>query len=218
MLTAMCKIAIIENYALFGYGIKSLLESQKEFEVIGEGANTESLTKRLNGKIPDLILIDMLHCFNAGIKLIKRTRKVFPKIPLLLVTSEDFSDCFNDYVFFGARGFVFKNDSPENLIAAVKNIYNGKSYFLKESKKFFKDAKPFRNSGKIVIIQNSNLTEREIEILKLFCDGYTYREIGLKLFISPRTVESHKENILAKLQLNSKAEMIKYATRNKLTG
>lgn len=158
----MCKIAIIENYALFGYGIKSLLESQKEFEVIGEGASAESLTMGLNGKIPDLILIDMLHCFNAGIKLIKRTRKIFPEIPLLLVTSEDFSDCFSDYALYGVRGFIFKNDSPENLISAVKNICNGKFYLLKESKNIFKDITLFRNPGKVHPSKKNALTEREI--------------------------------------------------------
>jgi DNA-binding NarL/FixJ family response regulator len=211
MLMPACKIAILENYALFSSGFRSLLEGNSELEVICEGENPESLRKSLNDEKPHLIIIDMLHCSNAGYMIIKKTHEYFPDIPLILITSREYSDCFTDYLRFGVKGFVFENDSTVDLFSAIKNICLGKIHFKNKMKSFTGDHTKKQNGQK-----NDVLTRRELDVLKLFSDGLTYKEVGLKLFISPRTVESHKQNIMAKLNLNSTAEMIKYATRHSI--
>lgn len=213
----MCKIALLENYSLFGSGIKSLLAVTKEFKVVAEGASADSLVLQLRNEIPDVIVIDMLHCYNAGVKTVKKTRKYFPRVPLLLITSEDYFECFNDYLRFGVKGFVFKNDSPDDLVSAIKKLHSGKMYFRKNVRKVFSDVSSFTKPLRGIHQREQLLTEREIAVLKLFCDGLTYKEVGVKLFISPRTVESHKKNIMTKLNVASTAEMIKYATRNRFT-
>ncbi len=202
----ICKIAIIENYTLLSSGLKLLLQAFDEIEVIADGATPQQLSMRLRGVTPDLILIDMLHCNNAGVKTIRKAKKYFPLIPFLLITNQNFTDCFNEYIRYGAKGFIFSDDSAEELIESIKVLCEGKNFFQKD----------YTAGSKVNTIQNSILSEREIDVLRLFCNGLTYKEIGKRLYISPRTVETHKKNILSKLKISSTAEMVKYAARHKL--
>jgi DNA-binding NarL/FixJ family response regulator len=208
-LETTCKIAILESYALFSSGIKSILHSTDEMEVIAEGASPEVLSLLLQGQVPDIILIDMLHCVNGGISTVKKTKKIFPDIPFLLITSTEFTDCFQDYVEYGVKGFVYTTDSPAALIESLKTICIGEES-LKQENNSVDTSQGYHQ------LKKYKLTDRETEVLKLFCSGLTYREIGERLYISHRTVESHKKNILSKLNITSTAEMVKYATRNKL--
>jgi DNA-binding NarL/FixJ family response regulator len=218
MQPSTCKIGIIENYALFSPGIKACLEASEGNKVVAVAKNVDGLTKQLNGEEPDIILIDVLNCSNAGINTVKTAVKIFPGVPLLLITAREFSECFKDYIDFGTKGFVYADDTPEELNRAIQVICSGKEFFKEYVIRYWIDAcgKAVKKSKGSKTIKNK-LTGREIEVLKLFCDGLTYREIGKKLFISHRTVETHKNNILKKLKLKSKAEMIKYATRNNYT-
>lgn len=213
----VCKIGMIESYSLFSSGIKTILESANENVFVGLGGDARELKNSLNGTIPDIILIDVLHSRNAGIEEIKNVRKTFPQIPFLLIAAQDCSECFQDYLNSGAKGIVFATDKMEDLINAVQLICNGKEYFsgaITKNRSNGLESAPKLTRPKF---KDNLLTDRELEVLKLFCDGLTYREIGKKLYISHRTVESHKNNILAKLNLKSKAELIKYATRNNLS-
>ena len=185
-----------------------MLHTSDEMEVIAEGISPEALMLHLHNKTPDIILIDLLHCFNAGLKTVKKARKLFPQIPFLLITNNDFGNCFNDYITLGAKGFVFSHDSPEILIDSIKSLCHGKMAIKNNNHT------EYLISDRL--IKNNMLTEREVDVLKLFCNGLTYKEIGKRLYISPRTVETHKKNILAKLNIGSTAEMVKYATRNSL--
>lgn len=215
-LNSTCKIAIIENYALFSSGIKSLLHAADDIVVIAEGISPETLSLQLYHKTPDIILIDMMHCSNAGLNTIKKTKNFFPNTPLLLITNHDFSECFKDYLKYGTKGFIFTDDKPEDLVFAIKNICLGKEHFGgKLSPKLSVIQLPKKSRGRPP--GDNPLTGREIDVLKLFCDGLTYKEIGHKLFISARTVETHKKNIMSKLKVSTRAEMIKYATRNHFT-
>ena len=218
MQPSTCKIGIIENYALFSPGIKAGLEAIVRNKVVAVAKNVDDLTKQLKGEVPDIILIDTLNCHDAGINGVKNVVKIFPGVPLLLITSHEFSECFKDYIDFGAKGFVYADDSPEELTRAIQVLCSGKEFFKEYVIRYWIDAesKSVKKSKERKTRKNQ-LTGREIEVLKLFCDGFTYSEIGKKLFISPRTVETHKKNILKKLKLESKAEMIKYATRNNYT-
>ena len=150
--------------------------------------------------------------------MVKNTTRVFPGVPLLLIIAREYSECFKDYIDFGTKGFVYADDSPDELNKAIQVVCSGKEFFKEYVIKYWIDAdsKTIKKTKRRKSKTNS-LSPREIEIVKLFCDGLTYREIGKKLFISHRTVETHKNNILKKLKLKSKSEMIKYATRNNLT-
>jgi len=211
----MCKIAILERFNLFGSGIKSMLEDADQFNVV---IQADSVNKLIVGKgieKPDVIIFDIIHDDNSGMKVLKRIKRTFPEVPVLLILSNNYADCFEEYIRLGVKGFVFHNSSGKELIKAIKKLNNGEEYFAMKVWDMFRSTIRARKV-KTINIESNKLTEREITVLKLFTEGLSYKEIGVDLNISPRTVETHKRNILAKLKIQSTAEMIKYAYRNNI--
>ena len=209
----MCKIAILERYALLGSGIRSILINEVECEVIAQAKTSTELIASLGNNLPDVIIIDIMSTDNSGIKPLRKIRRVFPKIPVLLIVSSHYADCFEEYIRLGAKGFIFNTSNGEELVTAVKKLKNGKEYFTNRVWKVFKDSIQLGNKHRN---NTQKLTDREVSVIRLFSSGLTYKEIGAQLNISPRTVETHKRNILSKLKMHSTAEMVKYAIRNNL--
>lgn len=207
----MCKIAILERFLLFGIGIESILHEANKCEVIMQAESIDELIKKLRDGNPDVIVIDILHGDNSGVKALRKIRRTYPDIPVLLIVSQNYSDCFEEYIRLGAKGFVFNHSTADELIDAIKKLENGEEYFSKRVWDIFRTNIRARKYKK----QNDqHITDREMDVLKLFSCGLSYKEIGAKLNISARTVETHKRNILAKLKINSTADMVRYAFRN----
>lgn len=213
----MCRIAILENYVLFCSGIKPIVEKDNSFEVVTEQKHISNLLPIIKQIKIELLIIDIIHCGDNGVTAIKKVKRKSSKLPILLVVSKEFSEYFEDYISLGVNGIIFNDSSAGELIQAVKSLYDGDDYFspkvwlllknhLRSTKKNFKHEKDAGNQ----------LTNREISILKLFCKGYTYKEIGSTLNISPRTVETHKKNITSKIKVRSTAEMVEFAIQNNL--
>ncbi|WP_372650815.1 response regulator transcription factor [Draconibacterium sp.] len=211
----MCYIAILENYSLFCSGIKSVLEESKECTIVFEAKTINDFIKKMNDEKPDVIIVDIIHCHDEGISTIKKIRRKTSRTPILLVLSSDYSSFFEDYISLGINGFVFNDAGSNALINAVKALKNGEDYF---HPRVWQLLKKYLQSKKITITHEEKkiLTSRELNILKLFCKGYTYKEIGAKLNISPRTVETHKKNIQTKISARSTAEMVEFAYQNNL--
>jgi len=207
----MCKIAIIEKFTLFGMGIESILHEKETFGIIVQAKNIDELIKKTKDKIPDVIIFDILHGENSGVKVLRKIRRKYPEVPVLLIVSQSYSDCFEEYIRLGAKGFVFNNSEGKELSDAIKKLKQGEEYFTKRVWDIFKDSIRARKYKKK---EEQHLTDREEDVLKLFSQGMTYKEIGVNLNISPRTVETHKRNILSKLKISSTADMVRYALRN----
>ncbi len=211
----MCKIALLENYSLFSSGIKPVLSEINHFEIIAEAKIIDKFLIQLGKKDRlDVIIFDIIHCQDEGLKQLKKINRSFSKIPILLIVSEEYTYCFEEYIALGVRGFVFHDSSPEILIKAINKLKNGEDHFRKNVWFLLTD---FIRSHKAVKSVNGKkfiLTKREVSVVKLFCDGLTYKEIGSNLNISPRTVETHKKNIQTKLKVKSTAEMVKFAFNN----
>lgn len=206
----MCKIAILEQFTLLGAGIASILSDDKQCDVAIVARTKEELIRQLGKSIPDVIIIDVIHGDNSGVKSVKRIRRAFPNTPLLLIVSANYADCFEEYIRLGVKGFVFNNSDARELVKAIKKLKEGEDYFNSKVWKIFKSSIQSRKHK----VQDQRLTDREVSVLKLFSSGMTYKEIGSELNISPRTVETHKRNILAKLKINTTADMVKYAYRH----
>jgi len=214
----MCRIAILENYRLFCSGIRPVLDKVDELEVVAEAKQLRDFTDLIKETKPDVIIIDVLHCENDGISSIKKVRSKSARIPILLVVNKDYSAHFEDYIALGVNGLVCNSFGPEQLIEAVKTLRSGEDYFPPKVWILLKDYLRTKRTDIIPIADTkSTLTNRETDILKLFCKGYTYKEIAFNLNISPRTVESHKKNISSKINVRSTAEMVEFALQNNLT-
>ncbi|WP_167619967.1 LuxR C-terminal-related transcriptional regulator [Maribellus sediminis] len=213
----MCKILILENYSLFCSGIKPVLEKSKEFQVMAVAKEIREFISIMRKAKPDVIIVDLLHCEDDGISVIKRIRAKTSKAPILLIVSKDYADRFESYIALGVNGIIFNSSDPEKLVKAVKRLMSGEDFFsskiwilLKEHLRTKRqDIMPVKETKSII-------TKRELDVLKLFCKGYTYKEIGYKLDISPRTVETHKKNIASKINVRSTAEMVEFAVHNGL--
>ena len=210
----MCKIALLENYSLFSSGIKPVLNEINHFEIIAESKTIDKFLIQLDKNRPDVIIFDIIHCQDEGLKQLRKIKRSYSKIPVLLIVNEDYTYCFEEYIEQGVRGFVFHDSSPEILIKAIKKLKNGEDHFRKNVWLSLTDFIRSHKAGKSSQKKKSVLTKREESVVKLFCNGLTYKEIGSNLNISPRTVETHKKNIQTKLKVNSTAEMVKFAFNN----
>jgi DNA-binding NarL/FixJ family response regulator len=209
-------VAILEPYLLYGQGIKSMLSESEELQIICVAKKADELIENISEKKPYIVVIDILHCDNAGLKILKKIRRLFPHLPILLITGSQYADCVREQINLGVNGFIFHNASPDELKKAVIQLSMGGRYFRKKIWKKFKETIQLTNPNEAHPQNEHILTDREITVLKLFCGGLSYKEIGNKLFISPRTVETHKKNILSKLKIKSTAEMVKYAFHNQI--
>lgn len=211
----MCNVAILENYSLFCSGIKSVLEDSGECTIVFESKTINEFISKLKAQKPDVIVVDIIHCLDEGISSIKKIRRKTSRTPVLLVLTTDYSDFFEEYISLGVNGFVFNDSGTDNLVNAIRTLNNGEDHFPPRVWQLLK--KYLRSKKTSVSYEDKRiLSNRELTILKLFCKGYTYKEIGEKLNISPRTVESHKKNIQTKLSVRSTAEMIEFAYQNNL--
>ena len=212
----MCKIAILENYTLFSSGIKSILKQEEGFEIIAEAKEINNLLPLIQGVRPDVIIIDVIHSENAGIVPLKKIKRKASKVPVLLIINKDYSNLLEQYISLGVNGFIFSDANGEELIWALKKLKDSEDYYPQKVwmllKEFLRKRKPVVDSKE----NKSILTSREISVLRLFCKGLTYKEIGTTLNISPRTVETHKKNISTKINVRSTVEMVEYAMQNNL--
>ena len=212
----MCKIAIIENSALFSSGITKILNEVENFNVVSETENVEQMQLHHGDLIPDVIVFDIINHLDAGIKSIKKINRLFPNTALLLIVSEAYGIYFEEYIHLGVRGLVLSNVSSAQLIKAIHTLENDEDYFKLDVWNILKKNLRSGKSGFLSPILKPKLSDRETDVAKLFSEGLSYKEIGNRLNISPRTVETHKNNILSKLNLNSLADIIKYTISNNI--
>lgn len=212
----MCKIAIVESSPLFSSGLARILNEFEDFIVISESENADKMEQDLGDTIPDVIVFNAINHFNGGIKSVKKIRRHFPGTHLLLIVSDEYGFYFQEYIRLGVKGLILRTAKSDQLIKAINKLNNGEDYFKSDIWNVLKNNLRSGKSGFLSTGTNPKLSEREADVAKLFCEGLSYKEIGVRLHISPRTVESHKNNILAKLNLNSLADLIKYTLSNSL--
>lgn len=213
------KVLIVEDHRIVRQGIQSLLSDCQWIEVTGEASDGNEMTLMLRHKPVDVILMDINLPGHSGIELTRRlkSQKETFHIQVIILSMFTQEEYIIDAIKAGARGYLPKNTSRNELLEAIRTVHNGENYFsplissilmksiLKEDKENKQGDKP-----------EDLLSKREIEILVLFAQGFSNTEIAEKLFISVRTVESHKNHILQKLGLRNNVELVKYAIRHKL--
>lgn len=212
------RIFLVDDHQLVRDGIKALLTTADDLEILGEASSGRECFEKMSVDPPDILILDISLPDTNGIEITRRVVTEFPGTRVLILsmyTSEDF--IFNA-VKAGARGYLPKNTSREELLDAIHAIHDGDEFFsdaiartmLKSYVRRAKEDDPTGQAGPVP------LTGREIEILKLFAEGFINKEISDRLDISIRTVETHKNHIMKKLELKSTVELIKYAIRNKI--
>jgi two-component system response regulator NreC len=149
-----------------------------------------------------------------GIETLKEIKKHYPKIKTIILTMHEEKSLVKKMTDLGANGFLFKNSDIEELIIAMESVMKGKSYFSVSLRNELINNDLIGESESNFDSKKSLLTEREIEIIKLIVEGLSNKEIADKLFISPRTVDTHRTNLMKKLEVNNVAGLVRYAIRN----
>lgn len=212
------RIFLVDDHQLVRDGLKALLVSDGDLTILGEAASGQECFEKIVADPPDILILDISLPDTNGIEITRRVTAEFPATRVLILsmyTSEDF--IFNA-LKAGARGYLPKNTSREELLDAIRAIHDGEEYFSDSIsriilKSYVRKAKEDDAADRDAPVP---LTSREIEILKLFAEGFINKEISDRLDISIRTVETHKNHIMKKLELKSTVELIKYAIRNKI--
>lgn len=209
-------IVIIDDHALIREGIVALLENYEEINIVADFKNDDELLNFLEKNHVDVILQDIDLGAKSGIDVALWVKKVFPNITVLALSMFNDISSIEKMIEAGASGYIHKSCNSDELFDAIISVSNGGTFFSKEiSETLFNSLKNkmFKNEAESEV---NPLSAREIEVVKLISEEKTNIEISEILFISPRTVDAHKRNILDKLKVVNTAGVVKFAIKNKI--
>ncbi len=206
------RIIITDDHQLFRNGLKILLNAFPEFEVTAEASNGEEFLRILKDTPADLVLMDINMPEMDGIEATRRALKLYPEIDIIALSMYGEEEYYYKMVDAGAKGFLLKDSDISEVKEAILTVRKGGSYFSQELLyHVIQKIKHRENESK-----SANLSRREKEILMKICEGLSNQEIAETLFISKRTVDKHRANLLGKTNSKNTASLILFAIRNKL--
>ena len=212
------KIVIAEDYTIVRQGLKSLLDSFSDLEVVGEAVDGKEAIDSVERLEPDLVLMDLSMPKTDGITAIKEIKKRLPETKVLALTVHKTEGHVRMALEAGADGYILKDASCAELEMAIRNIAAGKSYLSPEiSNGIIRGYLSGVKSGETAT-KTSSLTPREVEVMKLIAEGYKSREIADYLTISINTVDKHRANLMRKLHLHSATALTHFALKEGLVG
>ena len=206
----MSKINVLltDDHQIIIDGLKSLLNNQDDIQVVAEANNGREALRILGLISIDVLLMDIDMPVMNGIEALKEIRKNYQNVRVIILSMHNEAGMIKSLIDLGANGYLLKSCSQADLLDAIKKVASGQSYFSSDVTLAL--LKPSANQGQ----PNELLTERETEILRLIAAGFSNKEIGDQLFISHRTVDTHRTNLMKKLDVNNIAGLISYAIRN----
>ena len=207
------KVIIVDDHTLFRNGLRILLNTLDEYQVIGEASNGKQFLELLVKEVPDLVLLDINMPVMDGIEAATIAQKLYPELKIITLSMYGEEDYYYKMVNAGVKGFVLKNSDIKEVRTALDVVYDGGSFFSSELLQNLVNSLKSSSKSKE---SHTELSEREMEILILICQGLSNQEIGDKLFISKRTVDKHRANILEKSESKNTAQLVVYAIKNKL--
>lgn len=208
----MIRVFIVDDHDMFRSGVRAELHG---VEVIGDASEVEPAIEMILDRLPDVVLLDVHMPDGGGQRVIDEVHAVNEGVVFLALSASDAAEDVVAIVRAGARGYVTKTISPQELGDAIGRVHDGDAVFSPKLAGFVLDA---FSSIPIADIdpELDQLTDREREVLQHIARGYTYKEIGERLFISVKTVETHVSSVLRKLQLSNRHELTRWATDRKL--
>ncbi len=207
------QILIADDHGVVRAGLRALLNAEPDLEVVGEAACGEEAVRFAVQRKPDVVLMDISMPALDGIEATRRLAEQAPQVRVLLLTVHEDAALLREAIRAGASGYVIKRAVESELINAVRASAAGDLYVHPSmTRSLLDDTEPAPANGGAL----AHLTPREIEVLRLIAEGYTNTQIAEVLHLSPRTIETHRANIRAKLHLDSRADLVRFAARHGL--
>lgn len=210
------KCLLVDDHTLFRQGVRRLLESESDFEVIAEAADGGEALEKARETRPDIVLMDIGMPGLSSFESARQIKKNRPETKILFLTMYDDEDYLVQCLEVGASGYVLKDTPAPQLLTAVRDVYKGGKYL--SSQVLGKLVEDFRSRVRDTRLRPriATLTPREREILKLLAEGNSVKEIAVILGLSVKTVEAHKFNLMRKLDIHNKAQLVTYAIQKKI--
>ena len=206
------RLLIVDDHAVVRSGLKMLLENERDVEIVGEASSASEAMEAATRLKPNVILMDIGLPDLSGIDATREIKKRTADVSIVALTIHEDEEYFFKMLEAGASGYVPKRAAPEELITAIRAAATGQVYLYPSLAKLL--VRDFLDGGRAPDEQpSSDLTDREQEVLTYLAEGASNEEIATSLVISPKTVARHRENIMRKLNLHSRAELVRYAIR-----
>jgi len=196
-------VVLADDHAVVRSALRMLLEDEPEIEVVAEAGDAESAIRYAGGHHPRVMILDINMPGGSGLSAIPEIRKQSPETQIVMLTMQDETAAAREALQAGVLGYILKEAASEELVKAVRLAASGKTYLQPEL--------GARLAAEPEVATPDDLSERELEVLKLIALGHTNNEIAKRLFLSVRTVESHRAHIQQKLSLTSRSELVRYA-------
>ena len=208
------KIIIVDDHLIFRQGLTSIITSENIATVIGEASNGIEFIELISKMKPDIVLMDIDMPHMNGLDATEKAIKLIPELKIIVFSMFSDEEYYHKMIERGVKGFILKTSGINELENAIHEVMRGESYFSNELLRKIISNFEHKNNSKFT--KKEMLSEREIEVLQQICLGLSTDEIGEKLFISPKTVKTHKSNLLAKTITKNTPALILFAIKNKI--
>ena len=207
-------VLICDDHAMFREGVKTILSAQPDIEVVGEAADGKEAVEQAIRLYPHVVLLDISMPLLKGFDAVRRIRKARPDVKVLILTIYDDEDMVARCLDAGAAGYVLKDSPPLQLVYAIQTVYRGEQFLSPKVltgvvRQYISQPADFKGGYEL-------LSDREREILVLLAEGQSLKDIATQLNLSVKTVDAHKVNLMRKLDLHDRSELIRYAIRKRL--
>ena len=213
---AAIRVILADDHELFRDGFGVMIKKQPQVELIAEAENGEELLIGVREHAPDVVITDIRMPKMDGLEVMRRMKRDHPHIGVIALTNFDEEALIVDMLEAGAKGYLLKSAQKEEIVEAVKTVYKDKSYYCNHTNTRLAQLiakssfSPYRKPKQV------HFNEREREIVSLICEQYTNKEIADRLYLSKRTVETHREHIMEKMDVKNSAGVVVYAIRHGL--
>ena len=210
------RVLLTDDHTLFRQGIRSLLSTESDIEVAGEAANASDAVALARQVRPDVVLMDVgmtgMSCFEAT----RQIRKERPETRVVFLSMYDDEDYLAECIDIGASGYILKEGPADQLLPAIREVQRGGSYLSPRLLSRLVDGFLVMGRSSIRQPRFGTLTKREREVLKMLAEGRSVKEIASGFELSVKTVEAHKFNLMRKLDIHNKAQLVQYAIQKKV--
>ncbi|HEV2349149.1 MAG TPA: response regulator transcription factor [Terriglobia bacterium] len=211
------RVLIADDHEVFRKGLRTILEVRPEWHVCGEASTGRAAVDAAKELKPDVVIMDISMPELNGIEATRQILKIAPKTEVLILSMHDSEELVHEMVEVGVRGYVLKSDAGRVLISAIEALGNHEPFFSsKVSDHILQGYRETEKPPESGTSPHNRLSAREREIVQILAEGKTNKEVAAVLGISVRTIETHRANIMRKLNLNSLSELVRYAIRNKI--